>query len=247
MGFRGSMDDWKKNGALMHRACRPVVVFGTSVALSLSLLQFVNGAHGSSITPILPAITELSIGTYDLTQLEILEPTLYHVEENYVEPDRIDFELMFVEALEAVERRVPVCMFGRKKGGARVNLQIGGFQTVLEVRPIQTRRDLQRELEQIAVLIREHLDESDIPNVPEESTPYAEVEYALVNGVLDTLDPHSLLLPPEASREMDVDNQGEFGGLGITIVLREGRLTIEYPLKDTPAERAGLLPASPLT
>jgi carboxyl-terminal processing protease len=184
----------------------------------------------------------MSIGAYDLTQLEILEPTLYHVEENYVEPDRIDYELMFVEALEAVERRVPVCMFGRKKGGSRVNIQIGDFQTVLEVRPIQTRRGLQRELEQIARLINEHLKESDIPNVPDEYSPFAEVEYALVNGVLDTLDPHSLLLPPEASREMDVDNQGEFGGLGITIVLRDGKLTIEYPLKDTPAERVGLLP-----
>jgi carboxyl-terminal processing protease len=226
----------------MHRAYRPLVVFGTSVALSVSLLQFVNGAHGSSVSPSPAAISGLSIAAYDLTQLEILEPTLYHVEENYVEPDRIDYEQMFIGALEAIERRVPVCMFGRKKDGSRVTVQIGAFQTVLEVGPIQTRRGLQRELEQIAVLIREHLAESDIPNVPEEYSPYAEVEYALVNGVLDTLDPHSLLLPPEASREMDVDNQGEFGGLGITIVLREGRLTIEYPLKDTPAERAGLLP-----
>ena len=39
---------------------------------------------------------------------------------------------------------------------------------------------------------------------------------------------------------MDEDNKGEFGGLGITIVSREGRLTVEYPLKDTPAEREGL-------
>ena len=184
----------------------------------------------------------MSIGGYDLAQLEILEPTLYHVEENYVEPDRIDFELMFVEGLEAIERRVPVCMFGRQKGGTRVNVQIGDFQTILEVAPIRSRKQLQEEFERVAILLKEHLNTDDIPNVPEEYTPFAEVEYALVNGVLDTLDPHSLLLPPEESREMDVDNQGEFGGLGITIVLREGKLTVEYPLKDTPAEKVGLMP-----
>ena len=41
---------------------------------------------------------------------------------------------------------------------------------------------------------------------------------------------------------MDEDNKGEFGGLGITIVDRGGKLTVEYPLKDTPAERQGLQP-----
>ena len=41
---------------------------------------------------------------------------------------------------------------------------------------------------------------------------------------------------------MDVDNQGKFGGLGSTVVLREGKLTVEYPLKDTPAEKVGLMP-----
>ena len=69
----------------------------------------------------------------------------------------------------------------------------------------------------------------------------ASIEYALVNGMLGTLDPHSRLLPPEDSREMDVENSGEFGGLGITIIEREGVLTIDYPLPDTPAANAGLV------
>ena len=107
---------------------------------------------------------------YDLAQLEILEPTLYHVEENYVEPDRIDFELMFVEGLEAIERRVPVCMFGRQKGGTRVNVQIGDFQTILEVAPIRSRKQLQEEFERVAILLKD-LNTDDIPNVPEEYTP----------------------------------------------------------------------------
>jgi carboxyl-terminal processing protease len=39
---------------------------------------------------------------------------------------------------------------------------------------------------------------------------------------------------------MEVDNQGEFGGLGIEIHISEGRLTVKQPLEGTPAEAAGL-------
>ena len=52
------------------------------------------------------------------------------------------------------------------------------------------------------------------------------VEYLLLNGVLSALDPHSILLPPVEAAEMEVDNQGEFGGLGIEISLQEGQLTV---------------------
>jgi carboxyl-terminal processing protease len=39
---------------------------------------------------------------------------------------------------------------------------------------------------------------------------------------------------------MDVDNQGEFGGLGIEITINDGRLTVKQPLEGTPAAKAGL-------
>ncbi|MFT4977670.1 MAG: carboxyl-terminal processing protease, partial [Myxococcota bacterium] len=68
----------------------------------------------------------------------------------------------------------------------------------------------------------------------------ADVEYAFINGALSTLDPHSVLLPPVAAEEMDVDNQGEFGGLGVEITSRDGRLLVKHPMPDTPAARAGL-------
>ena len=68
----------------------------------------------------------------------------------------------------------------------------------------------------------------------------AEVEYALINGALSVLDPHSVLLPPRAARDMEVDNQGEFGGLGVEIISVDGTLTVKSPLEGTPAYEAGL-------
>ena len=41
--------------------------------------------------------------------------------------------------------------------------------------------------------------------------------YSGIRGMLSTLDPHSVFLPPESSKKMEEDNEGEFGGLGITI------------------------------
>jgi carboxyl-terminal processing protease len=70
----------------------------------------------------------------------------------------------------------------------------------------------------------------------------AQVEYAAVNGMLSTLDPHSTLLDPEAAREMDLTTSGKFGGLGIVIRMVDKKLTVIRPMKDTPAWRAGVKP-----
>jgi carboxyl-terminal processing protease len=63
-----------------------------------------------------------------------------------------------------------------------------------------------------------------------------------VNGMLAALDPHSAYLPPEPFTEMKVEMSGSFGGLGIEISLKEGKLTVVSPIEDTPAWRAGIKP-----
>jgi carboxyl-terminal processing protease len=68
----------------------------------------------------------------------------------------------------------------------------------------------------------------------------AQVEYSAVNGMLSTLDPHSVLLDPESAKEMDISTSGNFGGLGIVIGMRKGKLTVIRPMPDTPAARAGV-------
>src|SRR5512140_878109 len=65
--------------------------------------------------------------------------------------------------------------------------------------------------------------------------------YGGVKGMLDTLDPHSSFLPPEAFKEMQVETQGVFGGLGIEITVKDRLLTVVAPIEGTPADRAGIL------
>ena len=54
-------------------------------------------------------------------------------------------------------------------------------------------------------------------------------EYAATNGMLSTLDPHSMLLDPQTYTEMKLTTRGSFGGLGILIGLRKGELTVIKP------------------
>ena len=63
-----------------------------------------------------------------------------------------------------------------------------------------------------------------------------------IKGMLATLDPHTVYLPPDLFKEMQVDTQGKFGGLGIEINIADGYLTVVTPIEDTPAFNAGVEP-----
>ena len=61
-----------------------------------------------------------------------------------------------------------------------------------------------------------------------------------INGMLTGLDPHSAYMNAEQFREMQVETTGEFGGLGIEVVLENGFFKVISPIDDTPASKAGI-------
>jgi carboxyl-terminal processing protease len=61
-----------------------------------------------------------------------------------------------------------------------------------------------------------------------------------INGMIQTLDPHSSYLTPDMLKQVEVETKGTFGGLGIEIGMKDGFLTVIAPIEDTPAARAGL-------
>src|SRR5215204_884684 len=62
-----------------------------------------------------------------------------------------------------------------------------------------------------------------------------------INGMLTSLDPHSSYLSPNEFREMQVQTQGAFGGIGIEVTMEEGLVKVVAPIDETPAARAGIL------
>lgn len=67
-----------------------------------------------------------------------------------------------------------------------------------------------------------------------------ELVYGSVEGMLETLDPHSNFLRPEAFAAMRERQQGSFYGIGVLIGIRGGKVTILTPIEGTPAYRLGL-------
>ena len=61
-----------------------------------------------------------------------------------------------------------------------------------------------------------------------------------IDGLLSNLDAHSAYLSQKKFDELKVQTDGEFGGVGITISMKDGALTIIAPIEDTPGDRAGL-------
>lgn len=66
--------------------------------------------------------------------------------------------------------------------------------------------------------------------------------YGALKGMLATLDPYSQFLDPDSYNELKVETEGQFGGLGIEITVKDDLLTVISPIDDTPAYQAGMQP-----
>ena len=62
-----------------------------------------------------------------------------------------------------------------------------------------------------------------------------------INGMLQSLDPHSSYLDRKESDNMRVQTRGEFGGLGIEVTMENELVKVITPIDDTPAAKAGVL------
>ncbi|MGA2526365.1 MAG: S41 family peptidase [Smithellaceae bacterium] len=61
-----------------------------------------------------------------------------------------------------------------------------------------------------------------------------------INGMMRSLDPHSSFMTPDLYKELEVETQGQFGGIGIEITILKEVLTVVSPIEDTPAFNAGV-------
>ena len=82
--------------------------------------------------------------------------------------------------------------------------------------------------------VRTHYVEAD-------QSTYEELVEGALKGMLQSLDPHSQFMDKEAFKAMREETAGQFGGLGITIGIKDTMLTVIAPMDGTPAFRAGLL------
>lgn len=170
-------------------------------------------------------------GPYDLSALRVVGKVVHYVKENYVDPKRVRPREMLVASLEAVEKSVPEVLVDGSAESGSLRVNVNGKLKEFDISHVDSLWKMNWTLKEIFDFVSKNMR-------PVEDA--REVEYAVVNGMLQTLDPHSVLLRPELYQEMKLSTKGEFGGLGFVIQMREGVLTVVKVLPKTPAFRAGI-------
>ncbi len=70
---------------------------------------------------------------------------------------------------------------------------------------------------------------------------YQQLVHTSLNGMVKRLDPHSEFLDATSYQRLQDDTEGQFGGLGLVVSMRDGWVTVVTPMEDTPGFRAGIL------
>ena len=61
-----------------------------------------------------------------------------------------------------------------------------------------------------------------------------------INGMLQSLDPHSSYIPPEDFMKLQESTSGEYGGLGMEVTSEDGVVKVIAPIDESPAKRSGV-------
>lgn len=61
-----------------------------------------------------------------------------------------------------------------------------------------------------------------------------------LKGMLQGLDPHSVMMDKDEFKQMQETNVGKFSGIGVEITTVNGIITVVTPIEDTPAYKAGI-------
>lgn len=209
-----------------------LAAFGVAVFLGIRLnggglwdgLSPANAANGTA--------TGQPPEPYDLTKLKVVNEVLKTIRDRYVDPKRVKPKEMLLSALNYVQRDVAQVIVLHEENAPTVKVRVDTQEKEFRVDNVQGPWDVSARLREVFAFVQDGLKGTEVD--------LREVEYAACNGMLHTLDPHSVLLSPEAYKEMNLSTSGQFGGLGIVISIRDQQLTVINPMPGTPAGKAGI-------
>jgi carboxyl-terminal processing protease len=91
-------------------------------------------------------------------------------------------------------------------------------------------------------LLADVLEKVRLEYVDGDKLTYQDLIHGALKGMLNSLDPHSEFMDPEKFDELKKETEGEFGGVGIVVQMKDKMLTVIVPMEDSPGYRAGILP-----
>lgn len=98
-----------------------------------------------------------------------------------------------------------------------------------------------RDLDRSSAYVRDVLQIVNENYVEASPVDYDALTRSALQGVMDSLDPHSDFMEATVYRALQEDMSNEFGGIGVQVEMREQRVVVIAPIAGTPGERAGIL------
>lgn len=190
------------------------------VSFALSQLSFINlnsnGADGS--------------GQINLENIKRISRSCYLIQHEYYDPTRIQPQKMLEEGFYELAKEVPEIL--PRFLNNQLEFHLGTQKTSISLSNINRLYDILYPTSQAFDFIHKNYKGKE---------KFEDMEYAFIAGILSVLDPHSNILPPKVYDEFKTQTQGEYGGLGIVISIKDKELTVVAPIEDTPAYSSGIL------
>jgi carboxyl-terminal processing protease len=168
---------------------------------------------------------------YQLSEMKLFNWVILNIKDNYLDQKRVNPREMLSASLNYVERYVAEILVTESADKNSITVQVGDRKQTFAVGDVGTIWEMAFKVKDIFNFVQSSLTSSMDPR---------DIEYTAINGMLSTLDPHSVFLKPDLYKEIKTTTKGKFGGLGIQIQAKEGFITVVAPLKDTPAWKAGI-------
>ena len=168
--------------------------------------------------------------------LNITNVVMQYVKRYYVDKSAVHPKAMLVEGLNRLEQIVDQVLvdFPDGEDGNTFEVQVAGQKATFDMGGVNDLDLVTAKLEQVFEFITPHLTDND-PKI-------SDIEYAVLDQMLMSLDQHSGIITPQIYKEFMIETEGSFGGLGIVIGVRDGELTVISPIEGTPAYRIGIKP-----
>jgi carboxyl-terminal processing protease len=128
-------------------------------------------------------------------------------------------------------------IFGVVAAALLLNLILGAAIYLNSARAAEQKDSMDANLELFANVLQkvraEYVDGTNLT--------YRNLTYSAIKGMVGSLDPHSEFLDAQDYQQLQDDTEGQFGGLGLVVSMRDGYVTVIAPMEDTPGFRAGIL------
>jgi len=168
--------------------------------------------------------------------LKVLPLVMHYVKRYYATQSAIKPKAMLVAGLERLEKTLDEVLvdFPDGENSSSFRVQVLKDEKTFDMTKVSDLDTLTDTMEEVFQFIKPRLVSKD-PSIQD-------VEYAVIDEMLETLDHHSGIITPQVYKEFMVETEGSFGGLGIVIGIKDGQLTVISPIEGTPAYNAGIKP-----